>query len=173
LMGIFLVVSLVRCVSETFIPDKNFSNKFDLQGLSWQCFANFEIIQYSDSLKGLKVITHEGEYPGLFFPWLYGDWNGYHSLCVEGNHFNSETESEKYFLRIFDGKGNYQFNNRFEKKIIFSPHIDGIQSQCFPIENLMTPSQRRLNLSEIDKVYFFGTDMSRPHQFLLTRVYFK
>jgi hypothetical protein len=153
-IGIALIVSCARRV-ERQVVDYQDSKTIELP--AWECHQVYSIRRDSgagDSARFLEIVSFpKKEYPGFSIDWLNGDWSAFTSLWINARIRGSGPT--RFFLSVWDGKGTYDFNNRFQKEFT----LDTGWTNCdLPIQaGLIKPNGKETNVRHISSVVFFTT----------------
>jgi len=119
----------------------------------WECHQLY--LKSVDSVSGgsfLEVIAyHENAYPGFSLGWLNGNWRPYKSLTITARMRGKSPA--RFSLSIWDGKGTYKYENRFQKTF----WIDTCWTNCtINIPNgLPKPNGSHIDLRTITRTVFF------------------
>jgi hypothetical protein len=133
----------------------------------WECHQTFAQGHDSSTARSFLEVTAfpKKAYPGITMPWLAGNWRRYQTLLITARTRGS---ASRFVLSVWDGKGKYAIENRFEKRFA----VDTVWTTCeLPLpEGLMTPDNRHLNLDHITQVVFFTHGSDDPTIFDVKRI---
>jgi hypothetical protein len=154
LIGVTLILFCTRRV-EWAVVDYQDGKTIKLP--AWECHQVYSIRRDSgvaDSAGFLEIVSFpKKEYPGFSIAWLNGDWSGFKALRIVAR--TRESGPVRFFLSVWDGKGPYDFNNRFHKEFM----LDTCWTNCdLPIQaGLIKPNGMETNVRCISSVVFFTT----------------
>jgi len=97
-------------------------------------------------------------YPGISFPYIYGDWSGYSTLTFAV--YSEQNKTEVLHLRIHDTQHNQKYSDRYNQAIIIAPGLNVIEIDLNKIKN--SPKSRELDLSRIATIGLFMTKLKDP-----------
>lgn len=133
----------------------------------WECHQTFTRGYDSSAACSFLEVTAfpKKAYPGITVPWLAGNWRRYKTLLITARTRGS---ASRFVLSVWDGKGKYAIENRFEKRFA----VDTVWTTCeLPLpEGLMTPDNRHLNLDHITQVVFFTHRADDPTIFDIKKI---
>jgi hypothetical protein len=135
----------------------------------WECHQVFSL--RLDSLTGKSFLEISAfpkkEYPGIQIPWLTGDWSGYSTLTIIAR-IHDNRDSASFNLIVFDGRGQFTFNNRFEKEFI----VDSGWTVCEVslLGGLTTPAGRAIDMNHINQIVFFTERRMEPTVFDIGKI---
>jgi hypothetical protein len=151
IMSFFFISS---CYHNVDCPVTDYSNK-SAKLPDWACYQVYTICADSCSHKKYLEVNAfpEKQYPGMTIPWLTGDWSTYKTFSVTCRSHCSNSDSTVFSLSLWDGNGDYTYNNRITKRLFFKSDW---KNCSVPLEDKMqTPSGRMLNKKHISSVVFF------------------
>ena len=109
----------------------------------------------------LRVEMQRGAYPGVAFPEIHHDWQGYRSLALRVFSPQAQTLT----LRIHDKKHNNDYDDRYNQRLSIQP---GINDLVIPLNDVASaPKNRRMDLSQIQNLMLFAVS---PEQSLTVYV---
>jgi hypothetical protein len=129
----------------------------------WECHQVYYMKQ--DFLQGKSFLEvkafPENQYPGISMGWLNGDWTRFHTLRITARTRCGMPLS--FTLSIWDGKGTYDFDNRFQKPYT----VDTGWTTCeLPVHSgMLKPNGKETDVRRISKVVFFTGRRDTPTLF--------
>jgi predicted MPP superfamily phosphohydrolase len=139
-------------VAENILFD--FESESDLEKLNWECHKWFERSKENatSGQYSLRVILPPGEYPGINFNGVNGDWSKYSYLKLD--LFNPTGKEIQIHVRIDDNKSGWKYANRFDIGFELKPGMNHI---CIPTDSIRTNiRQHPLNLKRIERLMVFS-----------------
>lgn len=106
----------------------------------------------------LSVKMQRGAYPGVSFPEIHPNWQGYSSLALR--MFSPQKETISLTLRIHDQEHNNDYNDRFNQRLSIQPDINDL---VIPLHDVASaPQDRRMDLSQIQNLMLFAVSPEQP-----------
>jgi hypothetical protein len=163
--GLAFISSCSRGVEQEVVDYQNDKN-VRLPG--WECHQVYSVRRDSARAESfLEVVAYpKKEYPGFSLGWLSGDWTQFSTLqIIARTHGKSPSP---FFLTVWDGKGIYDYNNRFQKEYV----LDSGWTVCgLPVQGgMVKPNGRETDIRRISKVVFFTSARDTPTIFDVKKV---
>lgn len=186
LLALLLALATMACRQpDGFRETRAFPSRESLQRLQWKCHTVFTSV--ADTLSGsgaLDVEAFRGEYPGMEWNWLVGDWRGYDSLCFSARLRRSDStgvadsaaaqdavpasDTVAFALSVWDGREPYVPANRFTARF---PLEHRWTRHCLDVRGEMsTAGGRPLRLRKVSRVVFFAAGAAPPLAFRIGEV---
>lgn len=104
----------------------------------------------------LRVEMQRGAYPGVSFPEIHHDWQGYHSLALRVFSPQAQTLT----LRIHDKNHNNDYDDRYNQRLSIQP---GINDLVISLDDVASaPKNRRMDLSQVQNLMLFAVSPQQP-----------
>lgn len=159
-VGITLISSCTQRVEREAVDYQNDKN---IKLPDWECHQVYSIKRdLVDGASYLETVAFpEKKYPGLSLRWLNGDWSAFTSLRIIARTRGSGPA--KFYLTVWDGKGSYDYHNRFQKEYI----LDTGWTVCeLPIyAGMAKPNGTGTDIRSIANVVFFTVGKDSPTVF--------
>jgi hypothetical protein len=171
LQPLLLALAFAACRQpDGFREIRAFPSRESLERLQWRCHTVFTDVR--DSLSGsgaLDVEAFRGDYPGMEWNWLAGDWRGYDSLCFSARLRGADSAAPVAFaLSVWDGREPYVPANRFSTRFQLENRW---ARQCLDIRGEMhTAGGRPLRKRKVSRVAFFAPEAAPPLAFRIGEV---
>lgn len=154
---ILMAVSLLTCCSRT-MSDMALINDFeedsDLDRLGWKCHTLYALSTgHATHGKGCLLVSMfpPSVYPGVSFRGYVRDWRAYQRLSMD--IYNPEDQGElNMTVRIDDKADSPEYQDRVNHRIVLQPGMNHVH---LPMDELVTPSGRHLDLSHIHALMMF------------------
>jgi hypothetical protein len=163
--GLAFISSCSRAVEQEVVDYQNDKN---VRLPEWECHQVYSIRRESASAESfLEVAAYpKKEYPGFSLGWLNGDWTRFSTLSIIARTYGNGPA--RFYLTVWDGKGTYDYNNRFQKEYV----LDTGWTQCtLPIRRgMVNPNGRETDIRRISKVVFFTSARDTPTIFDVKKV---
>jgi hypothetical protein len=164
-LGIALLASCTRHVEQPVV-DYTEARTMKLPG--WDCHQVHSV--RFDSLRNetfLDVEAFPGKlYPGFVLFWLQGDWSKYAELQIKTRICNRD--SMQFYVTVWDGKGDYNFENRFQGK--YSVKKDWTLCKLNFKDGIFTGKGKRVDLKHVKTVVFFTNNTNDTIRFHMKSV---
>jgi predicted MPP superfamily phosphohydrolase len=131
----------------------DFESESDLERLNWECGKWFELSrEHATSGKySLKASLPPGQYPGINFEEIEGDWSKGSHLKMDV--YNPGREEIAFHIRIDDHQSGWEYENRFDIDFMLKPGVNPISIAAGSIKTNL--HHRPLNLKKIKRMMVF------------------
>lgn len=151
-----LCLMLVCCAEKPCLNKDLIINDFEIDGdldrLNWKCHTLFSLSNQgvSHGRSSLKMIMTPSPYPGVSFDEIPKDWRCFSGIAV--SFFNPGAKDVRLALRIDDREDAPEYEDRVNLGFNVGPGMNRIR---IPLESMICPSGRVLDLRHIFSVTFF------------------
>ena len=130
--------------------------------MNWECHKWFELSEENatSGKYSLKVSLPPGQYPGINFQRIKGDWSksNYFKMDV----FNPSEERITFHIRIDDNKSGWEYADRFDINFNLK---EGMNHISIPADSIRANiHQRPLNLEKIKRMMVFIPNNSQKRE---------
>jgi predicted MPP superfamily phosphohydrolase len=146
----------------------DFESEEELKQLDWECHKWFELSEENatSGKHSLKVSLPPGQYPGINFREVRGDWSGFRYLRMDIS--NPSKEAFKFHIRIDDEKSGWEYADRFDTNLNLKP---GMNHLSIPTDFIRTNIHHNpLNLKRVERMMVFIPNNSKQREFYIDNI---
>ncbi len=110
------------------------------------------------NVHGARLTLLPGTYPGITIVETTADWTGYTSLLF--SVFSQLDEPVAVVLRIHDRRHNFEFNDRYNQRLVVKPGRNDYQIPLRDVQN--APVARVMDMQQIASIMLFCIDLKTP-----------
>jgi len=146
----------------------DFESESDLQKLNWECHKWFELSQenVTHGKYNIKILLPPGQYPGIDFQEIQGDWSKYKFLKMD--IFNPSQEAFRFHVQIDDHESRWEYEDRFDIDFELKPGMNHIS---IPTNSIRTNIHHRLlDLKKIKQMMVFVPNNAKKREIFLDSI---